>query len=115
MLNLKFVNEVPSCSGLYLIGSIYLNQHTNELLYSVKIGQSKNLKRRINQYYTYNPFFKLLDYIYVNPKNLLKEEKDYHRILGVRSKWSSGEWFIVEEDIYLKLVKNGFGILNFTF
>lgn len=115
MSNLKPITKIPSYSGLYLIGSVYLNQCTNKPLYCVKIGQSKNLERRINQYYTYNPIFKLIDYIPIDSKNLLKKEKSYHEILSRRSKWSTGEWFIIEKDTYFDLIENGFNILNFTF
>lgn len=115
MVNIKILNEVPPYSGLYLIGSVYLNPRTNKPLYFVKVGQSKNLEKRVNQYYTYNPFFKFIDFVLVDSKKLLKEEKSYHELLSQKCKWGTGEWFVVEEKAYFNLVEYGFSILNFTF
>lgn len=102
--------NAPKEAGLYFIGNCAFNPHTNEKQFWVKIGKTDStIKKRIRTYDTYCPSIYHIDYLPCN--NPSEEEKIYHEILRKNSlaqSATSEEWWLVNEENYLRFCKNGF-------
>ena len=100
-------------SGIYLMGQIAKEINTSQEIYMIKIGQSKNLRKRISQYKTVNPYCKCIDTIISDNYNSL--EKQYHKkIKSINgTQIDNTEWYIVSKTLFEKCLKYGFDIIDF--
>ena len=99
--------DAPDAPGLYFIGETHFNPATDEKYYWVKIGESDNLRKRMNHYNTSNPMLWRIGYK-VGCNN---EEKAYHerlRAVAVAKGVRNDEWFLVDRDTYLAMCEKGF-------
>lgn len=98
-------------SGLYLIGDVKANPYTGKMLYIIKVGRSKNLEKRINQYYTENPLPWFADFLEADVDNYISMERDCHAMLkrvAYAKADRTDEWFFVDKDTYLEICEKGF-------
>ena len=109
-MNLK---NIPNDSGIYLIGEVSYEDDTQYLVHKVKVGQGKNLLKRLNTYTTYTTSIKLFDTLRVHPIMLDTEEERYQNILEQYG-WHIGntEWFVISEQNYQILKCHGFSGFN---
>lgn len=104
--------EMPQVNGLYLLGQTSVNPFTKEEIYWVKVGMSSDVKRRVNQYTTYNPMFWQIQYIELDEDITFMTEQLCHKDL-LQNKIGStlkrgSEWVMVPKDIYLEICNKGF-------
>lgn len=91
-------------SGLYLIGTINYDIRNGKVLYFVKVGKSTNLKRRIKEYDTHNPFMVKIGYKNIEKEKLDEKEKLCHdKLKEVGFTVFSDEWFCVSETVFYKI------------
>lgn len=69
--------EIPTYSGLYLIGETNYEDDTNRLVHKVKVGKGINLCDRLNRYNTYTTSAQLFDYVHIEKHNLSKAETKF--------------------------------------
>lgn len=105
--------EVPDESGLYLVGSTYIDPFTKKIYYWVKVGMSiASLSKRIKGYHTENPMVWIADILPVDdPETVVAMENECHIALsevayGVAK--DTVEWFIVDEATYFEICEKGF-------
>lgn len=92
-------NELNNQAGIYLLAQQIIEN--NEILNLIKIGQSKNLKKRLNSYKGMNPFVKCIDTLSCDIDDLDQIEQAGHLLLGTKNKrYGNTEWFICTEEQY---------------
>ena len=104
--------NIPEKPGIYLMAQIAANPlDPSDLYYCIKIGKSKNLKRRVLSYATTAPFNRCVA-AYVCPEfRLIEEEQKWHRELEKcfpRTNGEKSEWFFVPAIDYYGFLKNNF-------
>lgn len=106
-------NQVPTDSGIYLIGEANYEEDNQRLVFKVKVGQGKNLYKRLSTYITYTTSVKLFDTLNVYEPMLNNQEEKYQSILD-RYGWKIGntEWYVISEQNYQILKKMGFSGFN---
>lgn len=108
---LKF--KAPIDSGLYLVGSTHFNPHTKEEIYLIKVGTSKNLQRRMNDYKGSNPL--MFHIAFLPHKQQTHSEKFYHYWLSMICQGQvegCAEWFKVSKTNYLLICEKGFNFFE---
>lgn len=101
----------PDKSGLYMLAEIVSPANRpNEQYYLIKIGQSTNLKNRINSYKGMNPFACCIDTLLCPSKDLDALELYWHdKLAGFGGHSQAGtEWYVMPKDRYEKLIELGF-------
>lgn len=108
----KMPEDLPNKPGLYLMAQIAADPlNPTELIYCIKIGKSKNIKKRVQSYLTMAPLNACISVYGSSWIDIDKEEKDWHtrmekffpRVNGEKS-----EWFFVPAADYYGFIKNGF-------
>lgn len=85
--------------GIYLLA--YQSVVDGKIINLVKVGQSKNLKKRLASYQGMNPFVKCIDTKFVLEEDLDSEEAFYHTVLGMKNvRYGNTEWFICSDEEY---------------
>jgi hypothetical protein len=85
--------------GVYLLA--YQSVVDGKIVNLVKVGQSKNLKKRLSSYQGMNPFVKCIDTKFIPEEDLDAEEKFYHMVLGMKNvQYGGTEWFICSDEEY---------------
>ena len=75
--------------------------------YMVKVGMSRNLQKRINDYKSHNP----LAIVICSCAGTEREEKYCHNMLSqVYQRIKGTEWFLVDEKFYYDCMSFGFRI-----
>lgn len=105
--------------GCYLIGNTAFNPLTKEEFYFIKIGKSKNIKKRMRDYSTCCPSITKIDYLNCEEDELNVLESHCHwelwkvgqKVTGRGSK----EWFRVSKETYLTFCEKGFKNLTLTY
>lgn len=102
--------------GLYLIGCVFMNPHTREEFYWIKVGSSTNLHRRIKEYASLCPMIWKNSYLYRKDMNRARQEETRcHKRLEqicIERGFGSNEWFRVEREAYLNICQMGFSIFG---
>ncbi len=108
-------------SGVYLIGQTAFDPYTEEKHYLIKVGKSKNIKKRLRQYFSMNPAFWICDTQPWEENDLDFIEKELQYILRRHSIkptmenesfFHNKEWFEVDKDFYLKFCEGGYYFLD---
>ena len=103
--------DVPRISGLYMLAEkIMPFNFTEEIIYLIKIGQAKNLYRRINEYKGMNPGAQCISFMPVHQAFLSDAEKDWLAFFQHKHVLINGtkEWFMVSKEDYEQYCKLGF-------
>lgn len=106
------IPEVLDCSGIYLVGSTYIDPYTKKIYYWIKVGMSStSLAKRLRGYRSENPMVWIADVMYVDTDNVGAMEHECHIALsdiayGIAR--NTDEWFIVDEDTYFEICEKGF-------
>ena len=94
--------------GLYFIGGIYADPDDNHY-YLVKIGSGKDVQKRVNQYFGYNPLiYNGYNTIKTTESVLRAAESNCQAYIG---QWAIGiasgtqEWYHVTKDVYFLLCR----------
>lgn len=104
--------EIPEGSGLYLVGSVYIDPHTKQIYYWIKVGMSAaGLDKRLRGYRTENPMVWIADTMEVDIEDVYRMEQECHIMLsdvayGIAR--NTDEWFIVDEKTYFEICEKGF-------
>ena len=94
-------------SGLYLLAQQVVVD--GKIINLIKVGQSKNLRKRLMSYQGMNPFAKCIDTIACVPDKLDAAEASYHKRLGVKNqRYGNTEWFICSDEEYNKWLQYKF-------
>lgn len=108
------INErnAPHEEGLYFIGEVLANPHTQVLQYWVKIGKANSaIDERLDTYGTYCPCCYTIDV----RKGGTEQESMYHDLLrayALGKHERSREWFMVDRETYLAMCNEGFEYFN---
>ena len=93
-------------SGLYLMEQCAMDPHTKQVYYWVKVGQSKDIKKRLTTYETSNPAYFLLDIIEFDEDDINTAERDCQLQL-MNKAFARGrgckEWFLVDEETFFEI------------
>lgn len=103
--------DVPKTSGLYMLAEKIMPFDFNEeVIYLIKIGQGKNLQRRLNQYKSMNPGAQCIAFTLIHQVFLNDMEKDWLSFFENRYPSIDGtkEWFMVPKEDYERYCKFGF-------
>lgn len=99
-------------SGIYAVGCTHINPHSDEEFYYIKIGQAKDIKKRLHQYVTYNPLLWVIGIKETPICHLDRAEKYWHNFLGTTAYLDgfednsyAREWFRVSKENYITLCK----------
>ena len=105
--------------GVYMIGQTAFNPNTNEKFYRIKVGCSSDVKKRLNQYKTYNPFMFYIDKVSKEKNRITAEDTEkirnmellFHRLMELFLKLQNDnhtEWYTVCEEDYMDFCEKGF-------
>lgn len=111
------VREIPTESGLYLVGSVYINPYTKRIYYWIKVGLSTNLRKRLKGYRSENPMVWIADILEMGDDLIGTMEHECHIALSDVAQGiapNTDEWFIVDEETYFDICNKGFKYF-FTF
>lgn len=106
------VPEIPEGSGLYLVGSVYIDPRTKRIYYWIKVGMSSvSLDKRLKSYRSENPMVWIADTMEVDVDDVGRMEHECHIMLsdvayGIAR--NTEEWFIVDENTYFEICNKGF-------
>ena len=104
--------EISDCSGLYLVGSTYVDPHTKKFYYWIKVGMSAtSLAKRLRSYHSENPMVWIADVMYVDTDNVYEMEHECHIALSEIAHniaRNTEEWFLVDEETYFEICNKGF-------
>lgn len=81
----------------------------------IKVGRTKNLKKRMLNYIQHNPLARLIAYVPTSFIGSFSEERYYHKrckVLGFKSHTFSKEWYKVTTEEYKKITTEGFNALG---
>lgn len=107
ILEMPVAKSDEDFGGLYFLGMIGINPQ-NKIYYLVKIGLAKNIKKRLHNYYGYNPMLFHNNYslkIEDETARALAEE-NCHRYLTSKAyakAQDADEWYYVDKDTYFEL------------
>lgn len=104
-------NEVPNCSGVYLVGSTYFNPITDEKFYWIKVGKSVQLNNRMKQYATHNPMLWKNSFWPLPKERISLAENACQNVLetiGIEVAENTDEWYRVSRKDYLTICQQGF-------
>lgn len=108
----KAPKDLPDRAGLYLMAQIAADPiHPTELVYCIKIGKSKNIRKRIQSYSTMAPLNACLYAYGTFGMDIDKEEKKWHERMEQffpRTNGDKNEWFFLPAADYYGFIKNGF-------
>lgn len=109
----KYEIQWPNASGLYLLAQVIcITSRPNEKYFIIKVGKSQNLAKRIQSYRGMNPFATCIDTLEIVSNRVDETEIKYHMMLSKRyERQLNTEWYIVSEEEFEKIVKNGFDAL----
>ena len=109
----KYEVQWPNTSGLYLLAQIIcITSRPNEKYFIVKVGKSQNLAKRIQSYRGMNPFATCIDILEIKSNKVDEMEIKYHMMLNKKyERQLNTEWYVVPEEEFAKIVKNGFDAL----
>lgn len=103
------LRDMPDYCGLYFLGDVRANPHTGEMFYSVKIGLSSNIKKRMNSYRTSNPMAYKIDCKPCEDYEI--QEQWYQSLLSQIALYrnqNNDEWWFVDRDTYLEMCEKKF-------
>lgn len=97
-------NNLPTEEGLYFVGMIG-NNPIGEEYYLVKVGTAKNIKKRLQDYATYNPMIYIGGYLCVSKNRELCETRCHNFLtsMAYAQAQNSKEWFYVDKETYFAL------------
>lgn len=106
--------NAPTEEGVYFIGNTAFNPYTDEKQYWVKVGMTgSDIKERLRRYDTYSPSIHHIDYLPC--KDVRARESKFHSLLyrvSLGSCERNTEWWMVDENTYLKMCALGFEYFN---
>ena len=111
--SMRFI--APKGSGLYLVGNAVFNPHTDEQIFFIKVGKSKDIKSRMKNYLSSNPMLFHIDYCLAEYKEMHDLERQCHLMLFEKCQAvmeGTMEWVKVDKTLYLEICQKGF---NFFF
>ena len=88
---------------LYMLGQRVINNEA-EPICLIKVGMSRDLKKRIKNYKSDNPSAIFIS----STAGVEYDEQKCHRYLGLHGRLYSGEWYQVDNDFYINCLKYGF-------
>lgn len=101
----------PQEEGLYFVGEVFANPHTEAIQYWVKIGKGQDLSYRLDNYNTYCPCTYRIDTIVCDAKR----ETMYRHWLAAHALGrheTSREWYMVDRETYIAMSEEGFNYFN---
>ena len=101
---------------VYLIGMTSANPITSEIYYWIKVGIASNLEKRMKSYATHNPCIVKID-VLENKKHGHSYECSSHVQLEkvcLSMGKNTKEWFQVNKETYLNILKEGFNWFIFS-
>ena len=104
------LNEYKHWPGLYLIAQTYLDVEKEEVWYFCKIGKGVDIARRLKDYNTHNPNYRIVDVKYCKENEIDALEIEWQTKLSKLGTHmgDNQEWFIISRATYLKIIKQGF-------
>ncbi len=103
--------NTPTSCGIYMLGEKVIPYcFEEEVVYLLKVGKGKNLKRRLASYRTANPMAHCISYQETTPFSMDILEKNWIDFLSKKyPKASYGdEWFILPKEDFDYYCKHGF-------
>lgn len=108
-MEVKPLSKELEYPGIYMLAQRII-EDDGRVLNLIKVGQSINIKKRLNSYRTSNPFAKCIDTKEIFEEDLKEYEKEYHYLLGRdNTRYGNTEWFICDDEQYNYWITEGFG------